>query len=124
MITDKTSDLVGVLPSTACPLNALFRNGGRGYEREKSKQSDLLFYCRFRSCVAFFELSQPDQWSMQQSPVGRLTTATVDDYLVLSSHTIVWMQKPGENYSNCPPGLEYLGSIDQIMIRQQIEMSE
>ena len=35
-----------------------------------------------------------------------------------------WMVAPSVAPSNCPPGLEYLTQIDQLLIKQQIEVLE
>ena len=34
-----------------------------------------------------------------------------------------WMNKP-ESHAGCPPGLEYLTHIDQLVVKQQIELLE
>ena len=36
---------------------------------------------------------------------------------------IQWMQAPPVP-ANCPPGLEYLTQIDQLLIKQQVELLE
>ncbi|XP_053379773.1 phospholipid scramblase 2-like isoform X2 [Mercenaria mercenaria] len=36
----------------------------------------------------------------------------------------VWMPKPPSGPPGCPPGLDYLTQVDQILIKQQIEMME
>ena len=37
---------------------------------------------------------------------------------------VVWMPLPSSVPTNCPPGLEYLTQIDQILVNQQIEILE
>jgi len=34
------------------------------------------------------------------------------------------MQMPPQPPPNCPPGLEYLTQIDQLIVKQQVEMLE
>lgn len=36
---------------------------------------------------------------------------------------IQWMQAP-QPPENCPPGLEYLTQVDQLLIKQQVELLE
>lgn len=36
---------------------------------------------------------------------------------------IQWMQ-PGQAPPNCPPGLEYLASVDQLLVHQKTELLE
>lgn len=35
-----------------------------------------------------------------------------------------WMPVPEETIPGCPPGLEYLTKIDQLLVHQQIEVFE
>jgi len=35
---------------------------------------------------------------------------------------VVWMQRP--SVPGCPPGMEYLTQIDQLLIKQQVELLE
>jgi len=35
-----------------------------------------------------------------------------------------WMQRPTEQYPGCPPGLEYLTQLDQVLVHQQVELFE
>jgi len=35
-----------------------------------------------------------------------------------------WAARPQERPENCPPGLEYLLHVDQLLVKQQIEMLE
>ena len=35
-----------------------------------------------------------------------------------------WMERPSQPIANCPPGLEYLSAVDQLVINQMIEMME
>ena len=46
--------------------------------------------------------------------------------LVAADKEIVWMQPPpeAEAGSGCPPGLEYLTQIDQLIVAQQMELVE
>ena len=37
---------------------------------------------------------------------------------------IAWMQPPPESAPGCPPGLEYLTQIDQLIVAQQVELVE
>lgn len=37
---------------------------------------------------------------------------------------VIWMPLPSDVPTNCPPGLEYLTQIDQILVNQQIELLE
>ena len=37
---------------------------------------------------------------------------------------IQWMQKPATSFIGCPPGLEYLAQVNQLLIHQQVEMLE
>lgn len=37
---------------------------------------------------------------------------------------VQWMNAPATKIPNCPPGLEYLTQIDQLLVHQQIEMLE
>ena len=36
---------------------------------------------------------------------------------------VQWMQRP-EIIPNCPPGLEYLTQVDQLLVHQQVELLE
>lgn len=36
---------------------------------------------------------------------------------------VMWMARP-EPIPGCPPGLEYLTSVDQLLVKQQIEILE
>lgn len=36
---------------------------------------------------------------------------------------VQWMARPG-SVPNCPPGLEYLTQIDQVLVHQQVELLE
>ena len=36
---------------------------------------------------------------------------------------VQWMPKP-ETFQGCPPGLEYLLNIDQVLVHQQVELLE
>jgi hypothetical protein len=42
--------------------------------------------------------------------------------LILSTGDQQWMPKP--NGGNCPPGLEYLTQVDQILVHQMVEILE
>ena len=35
-----------------------------------------------------------------------------------------WMPVPQETIPGCPPGLEYLTQIDQLLVHQQVELLE
>ena len=35
-----------------------------------------------------------------------------------------WMLPPGGGIPNCPPGLEYLTAVDQLLIHQKVELLE
>ena len=35
-----------------------------------------------------------------------------------------WMPVPQETVPGCPPGLEYLTQVDQLLVNQQIELLE
>ena len=35
-----------------------------------------------------------------------------------------WMPAPEETIPGCPPGLEYLTKIDQLLVHQQVEVFE
>ena len=35
-----------------------------------------------------------------------------------------WMPRPTEIIPGCPPGLEYLTQLDQILVHQQVELFE
>jgi len=35
-----------------------------------------------------------------------------------------WMSQPEQNVPNCPPGLEYLTLLDQVLVHQQVELFE
>lgn len=35
-----------------------------------------------------------------------------------------WMASPEETIPGCPPGLEYLTKIDQLLVHQQVELFE
>ena len=37
---------------------------------------------------------------------------------------VAWMPPPAEVPPDCPPGLEYLTQIDQLLVQQQIELLE
>lgn len=41
----------------------------------------------------------------------------------LCSFAVTWMNRPTVA-AGCPPGLEYLASIDQLVVKQQIELME
>ena len=36
---------------------------------------------------------------------------------------VQWMQRP-QTVQNCPPGLEYLTQVDQLLVHQQVELLE
>lgn len=36
---------------------------------------------------------------------------------------VVWMARP-QPIPGCPPGLEYLTSVDQLLVKQQVELLE
>ena len=40
------------------------------------------------------------------------------------SHQLQWMQPPEFGHPDCPPGLEYLLQVDQLLIHQLIEVFE
>ena len=40
------------------------------------------------------------------------------------AQAVNWMPPPQELVPGCPPGLEYLTQIDQLLVNQQIEMFE
>jgi hypothetical protein len=42
---------------------------------------------------------------------------------VLISGAENWMQAPQAN-TNCPPGLEYLTMVDQLLVHQKVELLE
>ena len=44
--------------------------------------------------------------------------------LCLGQNTEVWMMPPPAAPPNCPPGLEYMTQIDQLLVKQQIELLE
>ena len=49
-----------------------------------------------------------------------------DCILVLTTggQEVQWMAAPQETPPGCPPGLEYLTQVDQILINQQVELLE
>lgn len=40
------------------------------------------------------------------------------------TQAINWMPTPQETIPGCPPGLEYLTQIDQLLVNQQVELFE
>ena len=45
-------------------------------------------------------------------------------FVVLGQNGEVWMMPPPAAPPNCPPGLEYMTQIDQLLVKQQIELLE
>ena len=37
---------------------------------------------------------------------------------------VQWMAAPSETIPGCPPGLEYLTQVDQLLVHQQVELFE
>ena len=50
-------------------------------------------------------------------------TFTMSYYNNIFSYFSAWMQKP-QGPPGCPPGLEYLAMIDQLVVKQQVELLE
>ena len=50
-------------------------------------------------------------------------------HLLIYLHLIViellaWAPPPQQVIPNCPPGLEYLSQLDQVLVQQQVELFE
>ncbi len=48
----------------------------------------------------------------------------VCNFMRFSPVQVQWMAAPTDAPSDCPPGLEYLIHIDQVLVNQQIEVFE
>ena len=54
-----------------------------------------------------------------------LSTATSSSRLLADvPRDVPWMPPPRTPIAGCPPGLEYLTAVDQILVRQQIVVLE
>lgn len=43
---------------------------------------------------------------------------------VLTTQPVQWMEMPQQAPTNCPPGLEYLTLVDQLLVKQKVELLE
>ena len=72
----------------------------------------------------------PQGYSQAQGPPQGETISCTTWFPATASATtsyiqpIQWMPAPTQALANCPPGLEYLTQVDQILVHQQVELWE
>jgi len=66
--------------------------------------------------------AQPMQGQPMMMP-GQPMMAPVQQPMAVQPQAIAWMPMP-ETFSGCPPGLEYLSQLDQLLVKQEVEILE